>query len=68
MIMQTEEQINSLACNESSLAKSGKVCNKKEFCKCLHRIIVDIDSIVDFVIFDEGKVVWFINIVHLMIS
>jgi hypothetical protein len=58
MIMQTEEQINSLACNESSLAKSGKVCNKKNFCKCLHRIRVKVNDIIDFVIFDEGSLVW----------
>jgi hypothetical protein len=52
--MQTEEQLNSFACNETSLAQSGKVCNGKDFCKCLHRIRVNVNDVVDFVIFDEG--------------
>lgn len=54
MIMLNEEQINALACNESSLALKGKVCGTKDFCTCLHRLRVKVNDIIDFVIFDEG--------------
>ncbi|XP_065347467.1 uncharacterized protein LOC135944434 isoform X1 [Cloeon dipterum] len=55
LIMQSGEQLNALGCNDTSLRMQGKDCAIKDFCKCLHRIKVNVNDIVDFVLFDEGN-------------